>query len=779
MFQLASTVALFLAVAVATPTFGGEVDLSRRHATAFWYPNMDHAGPYRGYAPDVDGAAEYQVYRAVRPADGQGIQEAINDDNGQRRHGQWLASQPRVVYIPPGTYELNKTLYMNTDTILMGDAIDPPVLKAAAGFSGTPILVSGTLPDLLADEAAESLTFVPIAQDPATGELGERSFAVGLKNLVLDTTNIPGGNGFTALYWGVAQGAQLQNMRIVMATPKGDNGHSGIHLGRGSTLGLSDVRVEYGLNGIWHDGHQQAAYKNIQFYKNKVGMLISAGNTITIMGSTFDSCGAGVRNTGGTPWIAVVDCTSINSGVSFETTCQPSFLLENFVKDTDSDMARGPQGTLLGPSRHVDRFVYGKAAGRGDPVYGPSTASSPRPPILAPGGKYPVIPAPTYADKAASDFINVKDPEQNGGNKVHGDDTADDAAALNAVLKYAAKEGRIAYFPFGNYRVESTVVIPPGSRIVGEAWATISGSGAYFKDETKPRPVVSVGEAGDVGVAQMQDLRFTVADVLPGAIIVQFNMAGRLPGDVALWNSLITVGGTRGASKLGEKCRDPSKECKAALLGLHFTRDSSAYVENVWNWVADHVTEDFDGGTSIAAKAGCLVESTKATWLHALGSEHWWLYQLNLRRARNVMVSLLQAETNYDQGANAKQLAPSPWKPDVSAWGDPDFGSCAEDDGRCRMGFATVVEGGSDVYSYGSAAWAFFSGPGYQGCGGQTCQGTMHWIKQTPKNLQVFGLCSKDADAIVRLADGSKVLMRDGFEGSWPESGGLVGRYTP
>ncbi|PFH60339.1 hypothetical protein XA68_11116 [Ophiocordyceps unilateralis] len=754
MFRLASTVALFLSVAVATPTFSShasEADLSRRDAATFWYPKMDHSGPHRGYASDLN--EEYQVYRAVKAGDGAGIQKAINDDNGRQRHGQWLASQPRVVYIPSGTYELRKTLYMNTDTILMGDATDPPVLKAASGFSGTPILVSG--------------------QDPATGELGERSFAVGLKNLVLDTTNIPGGDAFTALYWGVAQGAQLQNMKIVMAETSGDNGHSGIHLGRGSTLGLSDVRIEHGLNGIWHDGHQQAAYKNIQFYRNKVGMLISAGNTISIMGSTFDSCDAGVRNTGGTPWIAMIDCTSINSGVSFETTGQPSFLIENFVKDSDSDMARGPEGTLLGPGRYVDRFFYGKT------VYDPTTANSPRPPALAPGGQYPVIPAPTYADKAVSDFINVKDARQNGGNKVYGDDSADDADALNKVLEYAAREGKIAYFPFGKYRVESTVVIPPGSRIVGEAWATISGSGAYFKDETKPRPVLSVGRDGDVGLAQIQDMRFTVSDVLPGAIIVQFNMAGRLPGDVALWNSLVTVGGTRGASRLAEGCGDAGNECKAAFLGMHFTSNSSAYVENVWNWVADHIIEDFEGGTSIAGKGGALVESTKATWLHALGSEHWWLYQLNLRRARNVMVSLLQAETNYDQGEKTKQLVPAPWTPDVQGWGDPDFESCAEDDRRCRMGYATITDGGSDIYTYASAAWAFFSGPGYQGCGSQACQGTMHWITQTPRNLQAFGLCSKDADAVVRLADGSKVLMRPGFEGSWPGSGGLVGRYTP
>lgn len=54
------------------------------------------------------------------------------------------------------------------------------------------------------------------------------------------------GNAFTALWWGVAQGAQLQNVKITMPYSSNGNGHTGIRLGRGSTLGLADVRIERG-----------------------------------------------------------------------------------------------------------------------------------------------------------------------------------------------------------------------------------------------------------------------------------------------------------------------------------------------------------------------------------------------------------------------------------------------------------------------------------------------------------------------------------------------------
>ena len=267
-----------------------------------------------------------------------------------------------------------------------------------------------------------------------------------------------------------------------------NTGHSGIRLGRGSSLGVSDVRIERGLNGIWHDGHQQMAYKNIYFYQNTVAMLITGGNTISLTASTFDTCGRGVYHTGGAPWIALIDCKSINSGTTFETTQYPSFLIENLDKDNDSDVARVRNSQALGASRHVDQYTYANTVGR-NPVYGPTTGSSNRPAALAPGGSYPSIVAPTYADKTTGDFINVKDPSQNGGRTVLGDHTIDESGVLNQILQLAAQQNKIVYFPFGKYRVDSTLVVPPGSRIVGEAWATITGNGNFFKDENNPKPV--------------------------------------------------------------------------------------------------------------------------------------------------------------------------------------------------------------------------------------------------------------------------------------------------
>ncbi|KXX74310.1 Glucan 1,3-beta-glucosidase [Madurella mycetomatis] len=712
------------------------LSLERRAAnTSFWYANIDHTtANVRGFAPDLDGDWEYEVYKAVTPGDGASIQAAINSaTNGATRHGQWFASQPRVVYIPPGEYVIHETIFMNTDTIIMGDAIDPPVLKAAAGFPGIGTLISG--------------------QDPTTGISGELSFAVGLKNIVLDTTSVPGGQPFVALWWGVAQAAHLQNVKIRMPP---------------SVTVPATLECGLAANGIWYNGHQQAVFKSIYFYRNTIGMLIDGGSVISVIRPTFDTVGFGLVNPSGFPWIALIDAKSINSGVTLTTASWPSYLIENLSKDTmNSDVVRGPGDFVLPAQPHVSRLSFANTVDR-NPTYGPITSpTSPRPAVLVNSdGRYPVIPAPNYASNPVSDFLNVKDPAQNGGRTVYGDNTRDESAALNAILQLAAATNKIAYFPFGKYRVESTLHIPPGSRVVGEAWATISGYGSYFKSEASPRPIVQVGMPGETGTAHIQDMRFTVGDVLPGAIIVQFNLAGNRPGDVGIWNSICTVGGTRGAADLTNTCRGANNPCQAAFLGLHFARTSSVYAENVWNWVADHVAENFDGGSNFAAGRGALVEATRGTWLHGLGSEHWWLYQLNLRQAENVMVSLLQSETNYDQGDNNPVTPPAPWTPDVQGWGTP--------------GSSGAGLGGRDVYTYASASWAFFSGPGYQSCAGQfQCQRHMHFVKETPANLQAFGLCSKDAYATLRLANGTEIVTENGWTGSWQPGGGDVGRYTP
>lgn len=158
----------------------------------------------------------YPVYIAVNSGDSQGFINALYS-NGPRgdRDNMWLAGQPRVVYLAPGTYTLSSTVYIDTDTVIIGDAANPPIIKAASGFSGDYLLCGG--------------------QGGNSGNGGELHFSVSIKNVILDTTANSNSN-FVGLSWRVAQNSALNNVEIIM--PQGKH--------TGSCL---DISYESLLNG--------------------------------------------------------------------------------------------------------------------------------------------------------------------------------------------------------------------------------------------------------------------------------------------------------------------------------------------------------------------------------------------------------------------------------------------------------------------------------------------------------------------------------------------------
>ena len=103
----------------------------------------------------IDYQGDFHTYKTWRnvqsygaKGDGTGdqagaIQNALNDDSrGGNRYKGPLAAQPAHVFIPSGTYQLGSRLDLRKGTIIMGDPNNPPVLKAAPGFSGD-VLVDG------------------------------------------------------------------------------------------------------------------------------------------------------------------------------------------------------------------------------------------------------------------------------------------------------------------------------------------------------------------------------------------------------------------------------------------------------------------------------------------------------------------------------------------------------------------------------------------------------------------------------------------------------------
>ena len=372
------------------------------------------------------------------------------------------------------------------------------------------------------------------------------------------------------------------------------------------------------------------------------------------------------------------------------------------------------------------------------------------------------MPPPTYEEYPASQFINIKSVS---GLPVYGDGQTNDAPNINAILAMYAN-CKIIYWPAGTYIVEETVLIPSGTRIFGEAFATISALGSNFYNPAAPTTMVQIGNAGDVGTAQIQNLVLSVADVLQGCLLLQVNIAGSTPGAVGLWNVHFRIGGAVG-SKVETNCDGTPDQCRAAWGLMDLAPTSSVYIEDMWGWTADH---DLDGGNgqTIATGRGALIRATKGTWLVGTAMEHHTLYQYNFYGAQNVFTALQQSETPYWQGPG-NDAAPAPWGSYLQA-ADPTFSNCASGDTLCTMAWFELLTNSEDLFLYGGGVWAFFNNGG--GCSGSNCQENAIDIEGSSA-VYLYGTNVHSITNMVR--DGGKTVATESANaGGW---GGCIGAF--
>ena len=311
---------------------------------------------------------------------------------------------------------------------------------------------------------------------------------------------------------------------------------------------------------------------------------------------------------------------------------------------------------------------------------------------------------------------------------------------------------------------------------MGEVWSTLSASGATFADSNNPHVMIQVGKEGEVGVAEFTDMLFTVADVLPGAILVEVNMRGANQGDVSFHNSHYRIGGAAD-SKTETACQTESDPCPAAFLLTHLKACSSVYIENAWLWSADH---DLDGdyNQQIGTGRGMLVEAQGGTWLVGTGSEHHTLYAYQLNNAQNVFAAMMQVETPYWQPT---PRAPTPWTPSP-VYSDPTFEGCPSNISQCYMQWALRIIGPEThtVPLYGLGFWVFFNGPDYGPCTGPggACQINIVDLENlaTGDGVELYNLNTRGVQSMVTVggSGGFKAATQAENVGSW---GGVLAAY--
>jgi glucan 1,3-beta-glucosidase len=110
---------------------------------------------------------------------------------------------PALVYIPAGTYRITSSIKLLMNTILIGDPLHMPVLKADANLGTNAIIYAY-------DSRADSAT---------------TQFYKGIRNIIFDTTAVSTGTEANALNWPVSQACSLFNVNFRMPN---NSGHIGI-----------------------------------------------------------------------------------------------------------------------------------------------------------------------------------------------------------------------------------------------------------------------------------------------------------------------------------------------------------------------------------------------------------------------------------------------------------------------------------------------------------------------------------------------------------------------
>jgi hypothetical protein len=199
-------------------------------------------------------------------------------------------------------------------------------------------------------------------------------------------------------------------------------------------------------------------------------------------------------------------------------------------------------------------------------------------------GAYFERPKPQYEDRPVGDFIHIKDFGATGNG------VTDDTAAFQTALWQS--QGKILYIEAGSYILTSTIKVPTGAKVVGETWSQLVAYGSFFQDANNPKALLQVGEKGQTGNVELQDLIITAKGPTPGVILIEWNMKASGAGLAAMWDVHVRIGGATGTGLTSHECpavtSGVNANCNAASLMMHLIPQASGYFENMWLWLSDH-----------------------------------------------------------------------------------------------------------------------------------------------------------------------------------------------
>ncbi|KAL2752051.1 glycoside hydrolase family 55 protein [Sodiomyces alcalophilus JCM 7366] len=739
-------------------------------------------------------ASGYQVWRNVKDygAVGDGITDdtaAINlaISDGQRCGPDCGTSTvvPAVVYFPAGTYLVSSPIIQYYNTQFLGDPNNVPTILGASSFVGLGVITSS-----------------PYVSENEGWYLNTANFLRSIRNFKIDIRLTDPTAYICGIHWQVSQATSLENIEFYMQfnTDNPDNTQQGIYMENGSGGFMADLTFVGGNFGAYF-GNQQFTTDHLVFVYCSTAVQVHWDWAWTMHDFIIEGCGKGLSIVGvrcffhhsdrgqiadySFQWdpnaqtvgsLALVDSIIVNTDIAVESTLRSedatSFLLQNIalynVRVAVLDVGTG-ETLLNGGDKTIDGWGYGRIVeGGAESTFQDGGQVPPIQRVEALTGEayenqVPNLYArrrPKYYNEPLSNIMNVK------ALGAQGDGQTDDTAVLNAILAGAANTSSIVHFPHGVYKVTDTLRVPIGSRIIGQAWSQIMGTGAKFENEDAPRPVVRVADPGDVGIIEIQDMLFTVSGPTAGAIVLQWNAQEATQGSVGMWDSHIRVGGAVGSNLQASDCPKQTggaikSECKAASLMVHLTKGSTAYLENVWAWVADHDLDTPDRQqVNVYAGRGMLIESRLA-YLWGTSSEHATMYQYQLAGARNILMSTIQTETPYFQPMGNN---PAPYLPGLFPE-DPTFNHCETGDQDCRMAWGARIVDSETVYMLSAGVYSWFNNYGQSCLDTMDCQQRAFEVEQS-YDVWLYNLCTKGIVELISPHNDEPTMAADNQNGA-------------
>ncbi|KJZ80028.1 hypothetical protein HIM_00742 [Hirsutella minnesotensis 3608] len=738
--------------------------------STWWMANITR----QGFAPYAENKDSYKVFRNVADFQAKGdgktddtkfINEAIASGG---RCGQGCNSStttPAIIYFPPGEYLISESIIPFYYTHLIGDARNPPTIKVSRDFKGP-----------------WSIDAAPYGANGKTWWRSRDNFFRQIRNFRIDMTEAK--EDITGIHWPVAQATSLQNIEFVMNKHvEGGPAQQGIFIEEGSGGFMTDLVFTGGKYGM-NVGNQQYTSRNLTFNGCHTAINMIWNWLWTFHGVSIDGCEVGINMANGDKEAGISSVGSVvlfdskisNTKVGVATLYDPNqsetngtLVLENVDMSSNVEVAVNMRGeaVALEGNKKIDFWSQGKSytGASAEKVQGFGAAVNRPASLTDSNGNIVTKSKPQYLDVPASKFVSVK------SRGVKGDGVTDDTKALQRLF-HCIRRGEIVYFDHGAYLVTDTIDIPKNVKIVGEIWPLIvAGGNSTFQDEENPKPVFRIGKPGDVGNVEIQDLMFVTKGPQPGAIMVEFNVAGASKGSAGLFDVHFRIGGAAGSDLQIDKCvkkpdvQEVNMDCRGAFMLLHVTPSASPYLENVWAWVADH---EFDGvdpaihpddaQITIYNGRGILIESTQGAWLWGTASEHNVLSNYQLNNADNVFMGFIQAETAYFQG-NPDATVPFKFN---ATYTDPDFSNCpsnASESSGCARTWGMRVHKSKNVIVYGTGLYSFFDNYTQECVKANNCQD--HMIAVDDSSVRFLGVSTKASVNMITLDGKPAVLDAD------------------